>query len=259
MELYDLYVKYHALGEKRRWTLETDLGWGEIKPELANHELIELIKIASLVESFSYQNCARFFQTHRNLPWLIGWKVMNLYEENKHHYSLLRYADAVGAPVRDEEIAAIQRGYQESEDLKDSQWTGADLLEELVLAWISEIETMIWYRVAAEHLGEPVGAKLFMLISQDEAFHAAYYNEVLERMIAESPAERFGKILGVIQQYQDDQRAGKDEHYGVVIGRETFAKVRAKMVQLGAAEQISAAVGAKVKVWKSLVPEPATT
>ncbi|MBM3266841.1 MAG: acyl-ACP desaturase [Candidatus Sericytochromatia bacterium] len=250
MELYDLFVKYHALGEKRRWTLETDVDWQAIVPAAANRDLVELVKIASLVESFSYQNCARFFQAHRNLPWLIGWKVMNLYEENRHHYSLLRYAAAVGATIADEEIAGIQRGYQESTDLRDSQWSGADLLEELVLAWISEIETMIWYRVAADHIAEPTGARLFMLISQDEAFHAAYYNEVLERMIAAAPAEAVSRILAVIGRYQENQAAGKDEHYGVVIGRETFSKVRDKMVQLGAAEQIRAAVGARVKVWR---------
>ncbi|MBM3274269.1 MAG: acyl-ACP desaturase [Candidatus Sericytochromatia bacterium] len=257
MEYYALYVKYHGIGEKRRWTLEVDVPWAEIDPSLANKDLIELIKIASLVESFSYQNCARFFQAHRGLPWLIGWKTMNLYEENRHHYSLLRYAQAVGATIDDEEIAAIQRGYQESADLKDSQWSGADLLEELILAWISEIETAVWYRVAADHIGEPVGARLFNLISQDEWFHAAYYNEVIERMIAEEPAKRFQKVYGVIMKYQDDQAAGKDEHYGVVIGRDTFAKVRSKMVELGAAEQIKASVAAKLKVWKSLVPEPA--
>lgn len=250
MELYDLFLKFHALGEKRRWNLEMDVAWDEIRPELANRDLIELIRIASLVESFSYQNCARFFQAHRGLPWLIGWKVMNLYEENRHHYSLLRYAAALGAGIRDEEIAAIQRGYQESEDLKDSQWAGADLLDELVLAWISEVETGVWYRLAADHIGEPVGAKLFTLISQDEAFHAAYYNEVIERLIAQDPARQYDRVRSVVKRYQEDQAAGKDGHYGVVIGRKTFEKVRSTMVEFGAPDQIKAAVGAKMKVWQ---------
>ena len=255
--LYELYVKFHALGEKRRWNLEKDVAWDEIDAGKANRDLVELIKIASLVESFSYQNCARFFQAHKDLPWLVGWKVMNCYEENKHHYSLLRYARAIGATITDAEISAIQRGYQESEDLKDSQWAGADLLEELILAWISEVETSVWYRLAADRIGETVGNKLFMLISQDESFHAAYYNEVVERLILEDPARRFDQVHQVVRQYQEDQAAGKDEHYGVVIGRETFSKVRDKMVEYGAAEQIKTAVTSKLKVWSGLVPAKA--
>lgn len=251
MKYYDLYVKYHGLGEKRRWNLEEDVAWNEIDPTKANAELAQLLKIGALVESFSYQNCARFFRAHRAIPWLIGWKVMNLYEENKHHYSILRYAQALGIPVEEEEIVAIQHGYDHSEDLKDSQWTRADLLEELVLAWISEIETAVWYGLTSKHIGEPVGEKLFKLIAQDEHFHAAYYNEVITRMIEEDPERQMAKIMAVVKGYQE---GGKDEHYGVVIGRETFARVRSTMEELGAVEQIKTLVGSKLKAWGALVP-----
>lgn len=251
MQYYDLYQKYHALGEERRWNLEQDLAWAEIDPSLANRELLQPIKIASLVESFSYQNCARFFQAHRSLPWLIGWKVMNLYEENKHHYGMLRYSEAVGLTIREDEIVAIQHGYQNSTDLRDSQWAEADLLEELVLAWISEIETAVWYRIAGKHIGEPVGAKLFGLIASDEYFHAAYYNEVIARMITEDPERQFPKVARVIARYG---QGDKDEHYGVVIGRDVFAQVRSTMARLGADEEIKTLVKTKLGAWQTLVP-----
>ncbi len=251
MQYYDLYQKYHALGEERRWNLEQDVAWSEIDPALANRDLVQPIKIASLVESFSYQNCARFFQAHRGLPWLIGWKVMNLYEENKHHYAMLRYSEAVGLPIEESEIVAIQHGYQNSADLKDSQWSEADLLEELVLAWISEIETAVWYRIAGKYVGEPVGAKLFALIAADEFFHAAYYNDVIARMIAEDPERQFPRVARVIARYG---QSDKDEHYGVVIGRDVFAQVRSTMALLGADEEIRTVVKTKLGAWQSMVP-----
>ncbi|MEB3187585.1 MAG: acyl-ACP desaturase [bacterium] len=253
MQYYDLYRKYHALGEERRWCLEKDVAWADIDPALANRDLLQPIKIAALVESFSYQNCARFFQAHRHLPWLIGWKVMNLYEENRHHYAMLRYSEAIGLPIEEREIVAIQHGYQTSTDLQDSVWAGADLLEELVLAWISEIETAVWYRLAGRHVGEPVGTRLFGLISADEFFHAAYYHEVIARMIAEDPEARFASIATLISRYGKDDR---DDHYGVVIGRDVFAEVRNTMARLGAADEIRQIVKSRLGAWQGLVAAP---
>lgn len=230
----NIYLKYYGLLEKRRWSIDEDLAWSQVEQHAADRPLLEMLYIASLIESYTFTTTPNFLRRHRDLPWIIALQMARGYEECKHGNALWRYLEAQGFPVEEERITAIQ-------DVPDN-FEGMSLFERNLYSWLSEIETTVFYRKVSEALVDPVGKRLLALISADERVHGSFLWDTLLLQMQLEPGltQRFGEIL---QAYQDP---GEESHYGAAVGEAIFRQVREWANQVGVADEVAAFVGSKV-------------
>ncbi|MGV3523314.1 MAG: hypothetical protein ACO1RX_03780 [Candidatus Sericytochromatia bacterium] len=225
-----IYQKYYGLLEKRRWSIDEDIDWNAIERHTADAPLQNLLYIASLIESFTFTTTPNFLRKHRDKPWIIALQMARGYEECKHGNALWRYLEGLGYPVDSRRISAIQETPDPSEDL--------DLFSRNVYAWLSEVETTVFYHKASQTLTDPVGKQLLALITQDERVHGAFLFDTFKLQLQLEPQllERYQQIL---QAYQDPSQ---ESHYGAAVGEALFAQVRDWAGAHGVAEEVGAFV-----------------
>lgn len=221
-----IYLKFYGMLEKRRWSIDEDIDWAGIQSYSQDQDFQDMLYLASLIESYTFTTTPHFLRRHRDKPWIISLQMARGYEECKHGNALWRYLEALGYPCDDQRISAIQEVPDPYEEMS--------LFERNVSAWLSEIETTVYYRKVSEQLQDPVGQKLLSLISQDERVHGAFLYETLLLELQLWP-ERFARLQEMLQAYQDPS---KESHYGVAVGQEAFAQIRAWANQHGLNEEV---------------------
>ena len=229
-----IYLKYYGLLEKRRWSMDEALNWSQITVKTEDKELLEMFYVASLIETYTFTTTPNFLKQHKDKPWIIALQIARGYEECKHGNALWRYLEAQEYPCNDTKISEIQ-------DVPDP-YTEMSLFERNVYAWLSEVETTIFYRKISEQLIEPEGKKLLALISQDERVHGAFLYDTILLELKLQP-NLFADLQGFLQAYQDPN---KESHYGVAVGSETFQKIRAWASQQGLNEEVGGFIQQKV-------------
>lgn len=222
-----IYQKYYGLLEKRRWSIDEDIPWDSSEQAEGDRRLQDMLYIASLIESYTFTTTPNFLRQHRDKPWIIALQMARGYEECKHGNALWRYLENLGYPTNEEQISSIQE--------VDDPYVDMDLFERNVYAWLSEIETTVFYRKVSEQLHDPVGKKLLALISQDERVHGAFLFDTIALELQLYP-ERQADLMRILEDYQ---KPGKESHYGVAVGAEAFAEVRQWATEQGVDDEVA--------------------
>lgn len=231
-----IYLKYYGLLEKRRWAIDQDIHWDQIESHAEDRELLDMLYLASLIESYTFTTTPHFLRRYRHLPWIIALQMARGYEECKHGNALWRYLEGQGFPVDEQDISAIQEVPDSFEEI--------DLFARNVLSWLSEVETTVFYHRASEQLKDPVGKSLLALISQDERVHGSFlYETILAQIQAEGPA-RQADLQQILSDYQNPD---KESHYGAAVGAENFARIRNWATQEGLNQMVAEFVGQRVR------------
>lgn len=230
-----IYLKYYGLLEKRRWAIDQDIDWPAIQKHAEDQALLEMLYIASLIESYTFTTTPNFMQRHKDLPWIMALQMARGYEECKHGNALWRYLEAQNYPLDEARITAIQ-------DVPDS-FESMSLFERNVYSWLSEIETTVFYRKVSEQMQDPVGKRLLALISADERVHGSFLWDTLLAQIQIDPglSQSFMRIL---QEYQNPD---KESHYGAAVGEAIFKEVRQWANSVGVDQEVAEFIGAKVQ------------
>ncbi len=231
-----IYMKYYGLLEKRRWAIDQDIDWDQIEDHPQDQPLLEMLYIASLIETYTFTTTPNFLRRYRHLPWIIALQMARGYEECKHGNALWRYLEAKDFPVDEAQISAIQ-------EVPDS-FEGMDLFARNVLSWLSEVETTVFYRKVSERLLDPVGKSLLALISQDERVHGSFLYETILAQIQSDGAERLAQLQEILIDYQNPN---KESHYGAAVGAESFAQIREWANQAGVNDEVSEFVAQRTR------------
>lgn len=230
----EIFQKYYGLLEKRRWSIDEDVDWNGIEKYGADAELLEMLYIASLIESYTFTTTPNFLRQHRDKPWIIALQMARGYEECKHGNALWRYLEGQGFPVDESRISAIQ-------DVPDN-YQQMGLFERNVYAWLSEIETTVFYRKVSERLEDPVGKHLLGLIAVDERVHGSFLYDTIKLQLRLEPG-LMRELGAILQAYADPS---KESHYGAAVGEAIFSQVRAWANSTGVNSEVNDFVSQKI-------------
>jgi hypothetical protein len=169
------FDRFYATTERVRWSLEQDLDWHAIAPELVTADEVRVLRGSALVESFTPGYGADLLTTFARDVQMSSFLTIQIYEEFKHFHALRRYLRCLGIQVADEEVVRNRA----------ERVHYADQLVPLLKFGISEIFTAIAYRELARRTREPVLARLAKFISDDEYRHLGWYSSYLEAYVTE--------------------------------------------------------------------------
>lgn len=197
-----IYVRHAAASDRGSWSVERDVAWNRIRPELAlaQPELLGQLRDAALIESFHPVNLARLMRACWDDVDAGVCLSLEAYEGFKHFHVLRRYLDAVGFEPRitDEELVEIRRGTE-----KVSIEPHA-VVEALVEFMLSEHLAAYFFRRLSKQAGEPVLAEVLARIAADEVRHAQSASDLLAKRVDADPSV----VPGILD------AATRFQHYG---------------------------------------------
>lgn len=177
-----LYARHAVASDRGAWSVERDVAWEEIRPELAltQPELLAQLRDAALIESFHPVNLARLMRACWDDVDAGVCLSLEAYEGFKHFHVLRRYLDTVGHEPRitEEELVEIRRGGA------DAVVEPGALIPALVEFMLSEHLAAYFFRRLAEQAAEPVLAGVLRRIAADEVRHAQSASDLIEKRIA---------------------------------------------------------------------------
>jgi hypothetical protein len=177
-----LYARHAGAADRGAWSVERDICWNEIQPELAlaQPEILLQLREAALIESFHPVNLARLLR--------LCWDdvdagvafSLEMYEGFKHFHALRSYLDAVGfePAITDAELVEIRRAPSTLEIAPE------ETIPRLVEFMLSEHLASYFFRRLGEQAREPVLAELLEWIAADEVRHAQSASDLLAKRIA---------------------------------------------------------------------------
>lgn len=177
-----VYARHAAASDRGSWSVERDVAWDEIEPDVAlgQPELLAQLREAALIESFHPVNLARLMRACWDDVDAGVCFSLEAYEGFKHFHVLRRYLDAVGFEPRitDEELVEIRR---KGKDVSIEENAVVPALVEFML---SEHLAAYFFRRLAEQAAEPVLAGVLRRIAADEVRHAQSASDLIEKRIA---------------------------------------------------------------------------
>ena len=172
-----LYEKLFTRLEKIRWSLETDIDWDAIQPELLSDyqkESIANICKTEMGALFAAEAFIRDFYDDIDFSCFVSiW----YYEEMKHCLALKKYLSHVGVEIADDELQQIRMSIPPN-----------DKQAILMIHFLSEHRLAMWYNGFGNWLAEPVGKDLFKRIAEDELRHANGYFEYIKKDLKQTPS-----------------------------------------------------------------------
>lgn len=191
-----------------RWTAD-DIAWEAFDSAKLDHDLLKLIKAASLTEYNAAQYTRylhNIFQDDAEFAEILSeWQL----EEEQHGRMLARYAQLADPSF---DFPAVFKkftdGYQIPTDLTES--VRGSRVGELVARCIVETGTSSFYTMLSEATDEPVLKQLALRIASDEFRHYRTFYDGLERYQQSEPVsllERIKVVVGRIRETDDDELA----------------------------------------------------
>jgi hypothetical protein len=190
------------------WTLD-DIPWDRFDPLQVDHELVPLVKAASLVEhngrAYARHLCLVFADNPEFQQNARRWGE----EEVMHGRALARWA-ALADPKFDFEtaFARFQDGYRV--DFDNDRSRRGSRSGEMVARCVVEIGTSSYYTAMREAAREPVLREICRHIAADELRHYRLFYKNLDRYLTQDGIGRFGRLrvaLGRIAESGDDELA----------------------------------------------------
>lgn len=170
--LYDRM--FHRL-ERVRWNL-SDIPFDEIDRTRLSDETISFVRVNCLMELSSLYAERMFLRDFREWPDFCQFTSIWYYEEMKHYLVLREYLKAVGAAPEPESFPELDT------ELSPSPWPAT-----LALHYCGELRLGSWYHRWSELLEEPILARVYRLIGDDEFRHAGCYKQFMDRALHRHP------------------------------------------------------------------------
>ena len=182
-----LYARHAAAADRGAWSVERDVRWEAVRPDLAltQPDLLAAIRDAALIESYHPIHLGQLLRCmQRDVDACVVF-ALELYEGFKHFHVLRTYLDAVGfePAIGDDDLLAIRVAAE-----REPPITGETLVEALVEFMLSEHLASYFFRRLGERAADPVLAELLALIAADEIRHAQSASDLLAARIAADPA-----------------------------------------------------------------------
>lgn len=180
-----LYARHARAADRGRWSVERNIRWCDIAPEIAcaDPALLAALRSAALIEAYHPVNLQRLLaETWDDVDAGVVFSL-ELYEGFKHFHALRLYLEAVGyePAITDDDIVAMRREAKKADDAP------YDLIDRLVEFMLSEHLAAYFFRRLGEQTREPVLAELLGLIAADEVRHAQSASDLIARRIALDP------------------------------------------------------------------------
>jgi len=171
-----LYDRIFRRLEKVRWSL-ADVPFRDIDTRLLDDESLTFLRVNCLMELSSLYATRMFLRDFRENPDFCQFVSIWYYEEMKHYLVLREYLKAYGmAPD-------VSRFPELDTELSPSPWPPT-----LALHYCGELRLGMWYHRWSREAKEPVLARIYQLIGNDEFRHAACYEEFMEEAVSRDPA-----------------------------------------------------------------------
>ena len=180
-----LYARHAAAADRGSWSVERDIGWGDIDVRRARSrpDILAQLRDAAIIESYHPVNLARLLRmTADDVDAGVAFSL-ELYEGFKHFHALRTYLDVVGhePAITDADLIAARAG------AVDDDPPDAELIPRLVTFMLSEHLASYFFRRRGEQAPEPVLANLLLLIAADEVRHAQSASDLIAKRIALDP------------------------------------------------------------------------
>lgn len=171
-----LYDRIFRRLEKVRWNL-ADVPFGDIDTGLVDDETLTFLRVNCLMELSSLYATRMFLRDFRENPDFCQFVSIWYYEEMKHYLVLREYLMAHG------QAPDASRFPELDTELSPSPWPPT-----LALHYCGELRLGMWYHRWSRETKEPVLARIYQLIGNDEFRHAACYEEFMEEAVRRDPA-----------------------------------------------------------------------
>lgn len=203
-----LYTRHARAADRGQWSVERDISWCDIAPEIARGEpaLLAALRSAALIEAYHPVNLQRLLaETWDDVDAGVVFSL-ELYEGFKHFHALRLYLEAVGyePAITDEDIVAMRREARAADDAP------YDLIDRLVEFMLSEHLAAYFFRRLGEQTGEPVLEELLGLIAADEVRHAQGASDLIAKRIALDPDVRSRVLRAAADFHHFGERAVGD-------------------------------------------------
>jgi hypothetical protein len=179
-----IYADYLSTAEMQRWTLDTDIAWDDIDPQLAlqQPELLKRVRDSALIESFfPIFTCRAMDRLWDDIAATAVFSIQ-LYESYKHFHVFNQYLHRVRYdPIEDEEIAAIRQ-----RNLGLQYEDGTRLLTQYMM---SEHFAAFHFMKDAKLAREPVLRRILTLVGRDELRHTQFAYDLLALRLQRDPSE----------------------------------------------------------------------
>jgi hypothetical protein len=151
--------------ETTRWDWK-EINLDEVKPELLDHEEIDYLTEAAIIEFGTLPGAHNFLREWEGETSFSSWALMWGAEEARHSLVQSRYLDKIGVRVRSKHALYKRMPYP----MGDTQ-TGT-----LVMNIISEARAAELYRRLAAETQEPVIKRIWKLLGHDESRHCRAFS-----------------------------------------------------------------------------------
>lgn len=183
-----LYPDLFKSLESVRWSMESDVPWGQFDATRLSDEQARTIKMNAITEWSALPATEMFLRDNRGDSDFSAFMSVWFYEEQKHSLVLIEYLRRFRPDLvpKEEELDNVR-----------FEFDPAPALETLSLHFCGEIRLNHWYRRASEWHTEPVIKHIYKLLSQDEARHGGAYLRYMKKAMAEvgdSARAAFAKI-----------------------------------------------------------------
>jgi hypothetical protein len=183
-----LYPELFKSLEAVRWSMETDVPWGEFDAARLSDDQARTIKMNAITEWSALPATEMFLRDNRGDSDFCAFMSVWFFEEQKHALVLIEYLRRFRPDLlpTEDELHAVR-----------FEFDPAPRLETLMLHFCGEVRLNHWYRRAAEWHTEPVIKAIYRLLSQDEARHGGAYLRYMKKALAElgdSARAAFAKI-----------------------------------------------------------------
>jgi hypothetical protein len=198
-----LYPELFKSLEAVRWSMETDVPWGEFDAARLSDDQARTIKMNAITEWSALPATEMFLRDNRGDSDFCAFMSVWFFEEQKHALVLIEYLRRFRPELvpSEDELHAVR-----------FEFDRAPALETLMMHFCGEIRLNHWYRRAAEWHTEPVIKQIYTLLSRDEARHGGAYLQYMRRALERGGDEvkaafaRMGVLMAAAG------RAGKPLH-----------------------------------------------
>lgn len=180
-----IYTRHARASERGRWSVHSDVRWGDIDPALAHAqpELLGHLRGAALIEAYHPVNLGRLMlDTWDDVDAGVVFSL-EAFEGFTHFHAIRMYLEVVAhePPITDDEIVEGRRLALQALGERPP------LLERLVEFMLSEHLAAYFFRRIGEQTSEPVLQELMRLIAADEVRHAQSASHLIRKRIDAEP------------------------------------------------------------------------
>jgi len=238
---YENYLRYFQNAEeKRRWSLDTDVAWGEAVGSQAGELIVSIIESFCAVESFLPDYTSRIMQIVRSSRGRALFQANWGYEESKHSMALEGWLLASGKRTEDE-----MEDFERS--LLGAEWKlpFETPRQMIIYTMIQEMATGLNYtnlrRLALESgQSDPCLDRVLRWLASDESAHYNFFRKGVKAFLALQPEETVADVKYVFDHFampahalipEWERRGAEIEASGIYGPKMYLAKIRKPVLE----------------------------